>query len=63
MAIPKYQEYMYPLMNLAADKEEHTVREAYELMAKHFNLSEKDIKELLPSGNQTYLINRIGIGL
>ncbi|RJR07139.1 restriction endonuclease [Candidatus Parcubacteria bacterium] len=63
MAIPEYQSYMKPVMEIAADKKEHTVREVYDEMEKLFKLTDKDLKELLPSGKQTYFTNRIGWAL
>ena len=60
MTIPKYEEIMLPLIKLASDNEEHHVREAYDNLAKRFNLSEKEKKELLPSGLQSIFENRFG---
>jgi len=60
MTIPKYEEIMLPLIKLASDNKEHHVREAYDNLAKRFNLSEKERKELLPSGLQSIFENRFG---
>ena len=60
MTIPKYEEIMLPLIKLSSDNQEHQVREAYDNLAKKFNLSEKERKELLPSGLQTIFENRFG---
>jgi restriction system protein len=60
MAIPDYQSLMLPLLLLFKDKKEHHVRETLEILAKEFNLSEDDRKELLPSGVDFVLHNRIG---
>ena len=60
MAIPNYQEIMLPLLQLAADGEVHRYREAKEILAGHFDLSDDERKELLPSGRQPTFDNRVG---
>ena len=37
MAIPDYQSIMLPLLDLAGDGNEHSLREAYEQLAKTIN--------------------------
>lgn len=60
MAIPGFQDFMLPLLKLAADEKEHSVREAIESMAKLFNVSDEERQELLPSGSARLLDNRVG---
>lgn len=60
MTIPDYQTVMLPLLRLAADGKEHSVREAVEELADQFNLSEDERKELLPSDRQATFDNRVG---
>lgn len=60
MAIPDYQSIMLPLLKFAGDNQEHTLQEAIEHIADVFNLSEQDRKELLPSGSQYIINNRVG---
>jgi restriction system protein len=60
MTIPDYQSVMLPLLRLAADGGEHSVREAIERLADHFKLSEDERRELLPSGGQATFDNRVG---
>jgi restriction system protein len=60
MTIPDYQTVMLPLLRLAADRQEHSVREAIERLADDFGLSEDERKELLPSGGQATFDNRVG---
>lgn len=60
MTIPDYQRIMLPLLRLAEDGQEHSVREAVEDLADHFGLSEDERKELLPSGAQATFDNRVG---
>lgn len=59
MAVPDFQSFFKPLLEIAADVKEHSMKEARELIAKNMNLSEADLKELLPSGTQTKYDNRI----
>ena len=51
---------MLPLLKLASDGSEHTLSDAIEQLANEFQLSEVDRKELLPSGKQARLNNRVG---
>ncbi len=60
VTIPDYQTVMLPLLNLAADGEEHRLRDAIEELADHFKLTEDERKELLPSGSQATFDNRVG---
>jgi len=60
VTIPDYQTVMLPLLRLAADGEEHSLREAIESLADEFDLSEQERKELLPSGSQATFDNRVG---
>jgi restriction system protein len=59
MAVPDFQSFFKPLLEIAADGKEHSMKEARELIAKNMNLSEEDMKELLPSGSQTKYDNRV----
>lgn len=58
MAVPDYQSFMLPVLRLAA-KGEISVRESIQRIAKEFSLSDEDRSELLPSGKQTKLANRV----
>ncbi len=60
MAIPDYQTVMFPLLELAADRKEHRFRDAIEELADHFNLTEDERTQLLPSGSQATFNNRVG---
>lgn len=57
MAIPNFQ--MLPLLQFAADGNEHSMTEAREALAETFQLSEPEKAELLPSGRQTVFANRV----
>ena len=50
MAIPDYQSIMLPLLNLLKDEKEHSLREVSDKLADVFNLSDDELKALLPSG-------------
>ena len=58
MAIPNYQMFMLPILRLAKDEKEHSVREFLEPISKEFQLSEKDLSVLNQSG-QTTFYNRV----
>ena len=60
MAVPEYQTFMLPLLQLAADQKEHLLSEAYEVLAQQFNLTEEERTALLPSGKQSRFENRVG---
>jgi restriction system protein len=60
MAIPDYQTIMLPLLRFLADKQEHSLRDIIETLADHFNLTEEEMRELLPSGQQSTFSNRVG---
>jgi restriction system protein len=60
MPIPDFQSVMLPLLKFLGDRQEHHIREAETALAKHFNLTEAELRELLPSGTQAVFRNRIG---
>jgi restriction system protein len=60
MGIPNYQEFMLPLLRLTSDGEEHSLRQAYDILAEEKGLTEDERKQLLPSGRQAVVNNRIG---
>jgi restriction system protein len=60
MPVPDFQSMMLPFLQFAADGKEHDLSEAADYLAKQFKLSYEDRDELLPSGNQSRLDNRVG---
>jgi restriction system protein len=60
MAIPDYQSLMLPLLRFLGDKKEHSARETLDALAKEFNLSQTELRDLLPSGKQPIFDNRVG---
>jgi len=59
MAIPDYQSCMLPLLEFFKDEKEHSLREAIDHLAEYFNLSEEELRQLLPSGQQAVFDNRV----
>jgi len=60
MAVPDYQSLMLPLLRVAGDGQEHSLRDVIDGLALQFGLTDKDRRELLPSGRQAKLDNRVG---
>jgi restriction system protein len=60
MAIPDFQTLMLPLLQFAADDEEHTIKQATAFLADRFELSPEERSQLLPSGQQAVFENRVG---
>src|SRR5690606_2492537 len=58
--IPDYQTLMLPLLRLVADKQEHKYRDLIESLAIEFQVTDEERKELLASGNQAIIDNRVG---
>jgi len=59
MAVPDFQSFFKPLLELAADGKEHSMQEARDTIAKTMALPEADMQEPLPSGRQTKFNNRV----
>jgi restriction system protein len=59
MAIPDFQSLMLPLLRYLADGTEKANQDTSDALAKEFGLSEEEIAEILPSGQQTRFQNRI----
>lgn len=59
MSIPDFQTLMLPLMQQLADGSDRSMKELFEALAIHFKLTEQELKELLPSGQQTVFRNRV----
>jgi restriction system protein len=60
MSIPDYQSVMLPLLAFAGDRKEHSKRDATDHISALFKLTEEERKELLPSGRQYIIDNRVG---
>lgn len=59
MAIPDFQTLMSPLLRHLADGTEKSNQETVDALAKEFVLTEAEVAQLLPSGQQTVFRNRI----
>jgi len=60
MPVPSFQEMMLPFLQAMSDGQEHSGREVTQTIIKAFNLSDEDVNDLVPSGGQTRLNNRVG---
>lgn len=59
MAVPEFQSFLLPTLEAAADGQVHTVGGIVEQVARRLDLSEEDRREVLPSGRQRRLDNRV----
>lgn len=60
MAIPSFQDFMLPLLELLQDGKAYKISDVREKLAEYFNITEDEKKILLPSGRQEVYKNRIG---
>ena len=60
MPVPDYQSLMLPLLQFVEDGKDHTLAQAAEIIANKWGLSEEERNEMLPSGGQQKLFNRVG---
>ncbi len=58
MALPGFQTLMLPLLRLLADGRGHTKKDLHEALARHFRLTEGDLRETLSGGHQSTFTNR-----
>ena len=59
MAVPDFQSFFRPLLEIANGGQECSLKETRQKLAKHFDLSDDDLKEYLPSGTQAKFDNRV----
>ncbi|MFN8593124.1 MAG: restriction endonuclease [Thermomicrobiales bacterium] len=60
MPLPDYQKFMLPLLQYLSDGQTRSRAERAEWLANHFQLTEAQREELLPSGKSTTLYSRMG---
>jgi len=60
MPIPDYQTLMLPLLKFLSDGKEHNLPDATKAISDEYNLSPEERQQLLPSGQQTVIRNRLG---
>jgi restriction system protein len=59
VAVPDFQSFFLPMLQLSHDGNVHSLKGAYEALADHFKLDDADKMEMLPSGKQAVYKNRI----
>jgi len=59
MAVPDFQSFFKPLLEIAGDGKEHTIKEARKMIAFTMKATEEDLREMLPSGTQSKFDNRV----
>ena len=57
--IPDFQTLMLPFMQHIADGKEHSTTETHDSLAQQFKLTEEELNQYLPSGNQRTFYNRV----
>lgn len=60
MPIPDFQTLMGPLLSIAKDGMDHSFRDAQDILAKQFGVTEEERRVLLPSGRAQLFTNRVG---
>lgn len=60
MAVPKYDWWYLPLLQLLSDGQTRRMSDVYDALAKQAGLSDADLAEMLPSGTDHTYRNRIG---
>ncbi len=58
--IPNYEKIMLPLLKSISDGKVYKFSDMVEIMSDYFNLTEEEKSELLPSGKQCVIDNRVG---
>ena len=61
MPVPDFQSFFKPLLDIATDGKEHSLKEAREKIAEYFTLTDAHTAELLQSGNQNKFDNRVAM--
>lgn len=59
MSIPDFQTLMRPLLEIAADGKVRPLKEAREILAERFKLTDDELSALLPSGRTQVFVNRV----
>ena len=59
MPIPDFQSIMLPLLKRVEDGQEYSTKVILDDLARHFNLSDQELNEYLPSGKQKLFYNRV----
>lgn len=59
MPIPDYQTLMLPFMRAIGDGKEHSMMDIVDSLSNEFKLTDEERKQMLPSGPQTLMYNRV----
>jgi restriction system protein len=59
MPVPDYQSLFLPVLQVSADRNEHSMAELRERIAAELKLTPEDLAQKLPSGKQSVFTNRI----
>lgn len=59
MSVPDFQSVMLPFLEVLQDGKERTMRDLTTALAAHFQLTEAQLQEHLPSGPQSLFYNRV----
>ncbi|ELC8342306.1 restriction endonuclease [Clostridium perfringens] len=59
MAIPTYEQIMLPMLDLLKDENTYNNKECVEKLSEKLNLTEEEVRELLPSGRKRVFYNRV----
>ena len=60
MAIPKFDELFNEVLDFLSDKKEYKTRYVKEELSKSLNLTDEERQQLIPSGSELIIYNRIG---
>ena len=60
MAVPDYQTYMTPLLQLLSDDQARHINDISDRLAQHFEMSEADLRDMIPSGKKSRHYDRVG---
>ncbi len=59
MSIPDYQTIMLPLLTITGDGQDHSISDLIQRLSSHFQLSDAELSEMLPSGSEAIFRNRV----
>lgn len=59
MAIPTYEQIMLPMLELLKDENTYNNKECVEKLSEKLNLTEEEVRKLLPSGRKRVFYNRV----
>jgi restriction system protein len=60
MAVPDYQSYMKPMLELLVGSDELRITDITARMAEHFALTQEDLADMVPSGAKSRHVDRVG---